>query len=68
MGKLCGFQPELSRIRIEESKKLLGQKEDQTISEICRLVGFDNTTTYIRIFKKIEGVTPGKYAELQSLS
>ncbi len=63
-----GLLNTINRIRIEESKKLLIRKENQTLSEICRLVGFDNTTTFIRIFKKIEGVTPGKYAELQSLS
>lgn len=35
-----------------------------SLKDLCALVGFENTATFIRIFKKFEGITPGKYMKL----
>lgn len=60
-----GLLSYLNRIRIEEAKKLLSAKGRPPLGKICQTVGFDNVATFIRIFKKFEGITPGKYAELE---
>lgn len=50
----------LYKVRIDQSKKIMN---DTTISinEIATMVGFLDSNAFIRIFKKIEGITPGKY-------
>lgn len=51
--------------RIQEAKKLIVQKGSKcNISQLHEIVGFTNTNTLIRVFKKYEGVTPGKYKEI----
>lgn len=54
----------LYSVRIEQSLKLLMEKKLK-ISEIAIIVGFSNTNSYIRVFKQFQGVSPGKYIELQ---
>ncbi|MGN8646226.1 AraC family transcriptional regulator [Gracilibacillus sp. HCP3S3_G5_1] len=53
----------ITKIRIEESKKMLPNRK-LTISEIATNVGYSNSVGLIRVFKKVEGVTPGKYREI----
>ncbi|SFM08745.1 AraC-type DNA-binding protein [Gracilibacillus orientalis] len=52
----------IMKVRIEESKKLLPNRR-LTISEIAPQVGYANSVGLIRVFKKVEGVTPGQYRE-----
>ncbi|MGI5899128.1 MAG: helix-turn-helix transcriptional regulator [Christensenellales bacterium] len=47
--------------RIAHVKKLL--KQNNTLTIIADRTGFSNDITLIRIFKKYEGITPGKYKE-----
>lgn len=49
-------------VRIEKSKLLLAETE-MFIEEICMKVGFTNKVTFLRVFKKIEGITPSQYRE-----
>lgn len=52
----------INKVRLERAKELLkGTKSN--INDIANEIGFQNTNTFIRIFKKYEGVTPGKYKE-----
>ncbi|MFS0838537.1 helix-turn-helix transcriptional regulator [Paenibacillus sp. 1P03SA] len=53
----------IQKIRLAEAKKLLSQSSDPII-EIARKVGYSDINTFNRIFKKFEGVTPGKYKEI----
>ncbi|WP_046173601.1 AraC family transcriptional regulator [Domibacillus indicus] len=53
----------ITQIRIEEAKKLLPNRK-LTISEIATKVGYANSVGLIRVFKKVEGVTPGQYREI----
>ncbi len=52
----------LNRLRIEKSKKLL-VTSDIPIHEIGSLVGIDNTTHFINLFKRQEGMTPLVYRQ-----
>jgi AraC-like DNA-binding protein len=51
----------ISALRIEESKRLLGQ--GCSITKTAELTGFRGSSTFIRIFRKITGVTPGQYRD-----
>jgi two-component system, response regulator YesN len=52
-------------LRMEYAKKLL-LESDVSVQSISEIVGYANTTSFIRIFKKIVGVAPGQYRESQS--
>lgn len=52
----------INRERVESSKKFL-ENTRKTLAEITEEVGFTNVVTFIRVFKKFEGITPGKYRE-----
>lgn len=58
-----GFVEYITRIRIEDSVELLKDKS-MSVDAISRSVGYANTPTFIRNFKKIKGVSPGKYRSL----
>lgn len=47
--------------RIKEAKKLL--KNNHKVNEIANTLGYLNTMTFIRVFKKYENITPGRYME-----
>ncbi|MNF09206.1 HTH-type transcriptional regulator YesS [compost metagenome] len=55
--KLVDF---MVHVRIEESKRLLTQTS-LSLQQIANAVGYIHDISYIRAFKKIEGVTPGDY-------
>lgn len=48
--------------RISVSKELLANG-DLSVDVISQMVGFANCNSFIRVFKKHEGITPGKYRE-----
>ncbi|MEC0227556.1 helix-turn-helix domain-containing protein [Paenibacillus alba] len=52
--------------RIEQAKQLMENKE-LTIVQIAKKIGYNNDVVFIRAFKKLEGVTPGKYRETMLL-
>ncbi len=52
----------LTKLRIEEAKKLLGDKQI-SVKEICVEVGYGDPNYFSRIFKKYEGITPTEYRE-----
>jgi AraC-like DNA-binding protein len=54
------FLEYLNEFRIRKAEKLL-KKTDISISEAAYAVGFNNTTTFNRIFKAINGCTPTCY-------
>lgn len=49
----------LTYVRVEKIKKLL--KTNMSMEKIAGQTGFNNRTTFTRVFKKLEGVTPGEY-------
>lgn len=56
----------LTNIRIEKAKKLLLQS-DMNIKNICVDIGYSDPNYFSRIFKKMVGVTPTEYRELDKL-
>lgn len=55
----------IGKYRIEKAKQFIREKPIP-IAEIAKLVGFNEAATFIRVFKKYEGITPGKYKEMGS--
>ncbi|ETT44389.1 MULTISPECIES: AraC family transcriptional regulator [unclassified Paenibacillus] len=58
-----GLHDYISQVRTAEAKKLLQQ--GVTIEEISSRVGFSSSSAFIRVFKKYEGITPGRFKALQ---
>ncbi|WP_245585884.1 helix-turn-helix domain-containing protein [Paenibacillus pinihumi] len=58
-----GLLDYIHKYRIEQAKPMMKGKRE-SIAEIARLVGYNDAATFIRVFKKYEGITPGKYKEL----
>lgn len=50
----------ISMVRISKAKELL-VKTNMKIEDIGTAVGFENRTTFFRLFKKIEGMPPNRY-------
>lgn len=50
----------INKVRIQKAKPIL-KENCCNLEEIAIKVGFTNTHTFIRLFKKYEGITPGKY-------
>lgn len=48
------------KVRINEGKKLL-KKTNLNISDVAMLVGYTDSNSFIRAFKKLCGITPGNY-------
>lgn len=57
----------LTRIRLDRSKELLADPA-LNLHEIAQRIGYNNTNSYIRFFRKYEGVTPGEYRKLKEPS
>ena len=54
------FYDMLTEIRIKNAKQML-ENTDMQIHQISEAVGYSNTQSFIRMFKKIVGMTPGEY-------
>jgi YesN/AraC family two-component response regulator len=53
----------INKTRVEQAKKALADSKTR-ISDIAEACGFINSNTFIRVFKKYEGVTPGRFREI----
>jgi two-component system response regulator YesN len=54
------FSTYMENTRMSRARDLL-MKENLTVEEIARQVGYLNTNTFYKAFKRIEGVSPGKF-------
>ncbi len=54
------YKEYLTKLRIEEAKKLLMQ-EEISVNDVCQRVGYINVSYFIKIFQKYTGVTPTRY-------
>jgi AraC-like DNA-binding protein len=54
----------INRLRIEKAKALLAEG-GQSLSQVAGASGFGTDKTLIRLFKRFEGVTPGRFRELR---
>lgn len=53
----------LAILRVKHAKDLLISAPNQAIREISAQIGFFNEATFIRVFKRFEGITPGAYRQ-----
>ena len=56
------FSDFLIGLRIEYAKKILWET-DETVQDISNTLGYANPTSFIRVFKRIVGISPGQYRE-----
>ena len=54
------FTDYVSQLRIQKAKKFLAEP-NSLVSTVAYAVGFENVNSFIRMFKRYEGVSPGKY-------
>ena len=59
------FKQYLNKHRIEVAKGLLTGGENLSVGEVSSMVGCNNTMTFIRMFKRYTGVSPGDYKKTQ---
>ena len=60
-----GFKEYLIEIRMEKAKELLATGQ-LTVGEIAQMVGYSNTSHFIKTFKNVKGVTPEQYRKTNS--
>ncbi|HEY8362846.1 MAG TPA: helix-turn-helix domain-containing protein [Tissierellaceae bacterium] len=58
-----GFGELLNKVRIEHAKRLLAS-ELRSVSEISDIVGYTSVNSFIRAFKREEGITPSQYRNM----
>lgn len=61
-----GLVDYIHQIRIEAAKAAL-RNTYATIDEVATTVGFSNRWVFMRVFKKLEGTTPGAYRNAQGV-
>lgn len=59
------FVDYLARLRMDEAKRLLTETSEP-VQNIAERVGYLYPMSFIRVFKKLEGVTPGEYRKERS--
>lgn len=52
----------INKVRLKKAKLLLCNSRI-TVTEAALRTGYNNSNTFIRVFKKYEGITPGKYKQ-----
>lgn len=58
-----GLLDAIHKFRIGRAKELI-RTRDESISDVSKRVGYNDAATFIRVFKKYEGITPGKFKEI----
>ena len=53
------------RVRLEQARALL-ERGEQSVTEIAAETGFCDVSHLIRVFREVEGMTPGEWARLRS--
>ena len=60
-----GLLDYIKQYRVAKAKEIMAENESLTVYEVAASVGYNNSQTFIRIFKHYEGVTPGSYRSAQ---
>lgn len=62
------FNEFVNKYRVEEAKRLLSSKDSKqyTIDHIAEKSGFGSAASFSRVFKEVEGKTPGNYRNSNS--
>ncbi|SHI05494.1 helix-turn-helix transcriptional regulator [Clostridium grantii] len=57
------FKEILNKHRIDRAKEILEKNPKIKIGELANLVGYNSSNSFIRVFKKYVGISPGIYGE-----
>ncbi len=60
------FKQYLNERRIEVAKQLLLSDENHSVGEVAVMVGCNSAMTFIRMFKKHTGISPGEFKKSQN--
>ena len=55
------FNDYVQKLRIESAKQIFRQSDNILVEDVAVKVGYNNSSSLIRAFKKYEGITPGEY-------
>ena len=55
------FKNYINVYRIEKAKEILREKKDIKIKDLAESLGYNSSNTFIRIFKKYEGISPTQF-------
>lgn len=58
-----GLLSHIHEVQIAQSKPLLARIPALTIRQVAAMVGFSSSESFIRTFKRYQGVTPGRFRE-----
>lgn len=58
------FKDYLNMYRIGKVKAYIKQHPETINSVLANVAGFNSVNTFLRVFKKYEGISPGKYSEI----
>lgn len=58
------FKDYLNHYRITQAKSIISSNPNIKNTNLAKNIGFNSVNTFIRVFKKYEGISPGRYAEL----
>jgi len=61
----CTFSEFVNRYRVEEAKRLLCDEssKDFSLDYVAEKSGFGSMVNFMRVFREIEGITPGRFRE-----
>ena len=62
----CSLTDYINSIRIEKSKLLMLDPK-LSLVEVAAVAGFDNQSYFTKVFRKVTGVSPGKYRETRGV-
>ncbi|MCD7819777.1 MAG: AraC family transcriptional regulator [Lachnospiraceae bacterium] len=55
----------INGVRVEEARRLLHDNQGNiSVNEVMTRVGYENPNTFIRVFKRYEGMTPGEFCKM----
>lgn len=54
----------IMQYRISKAKEIFKTQPSVSVGEAAKMVGYESQHTFIRIFKKYEGITPGQYIKM----
>ena len=57
------FKDYLNMYRIKKAKDVLSENPKFLIKDLAKLVGYNSVNSFIRIFNKYEGMTPGQFVK-----
>ncbi|HIV02962.1 MAG TPA: helix-turn-helix transcriptional regulator, partial [Candidatus Aphodoplasma excrementigallinarum] len=63
----CSLTDYINRIRVEKSKLLMLDPR-LSLVEVAAASGFDNQSYFTKVFRRVTGVSPGKYRETRGIN